>query len=125
MFLRFSVISFRARRLWHSANAAPKSIKNDAQIRENSSQIHPKLVKMVPQSVPKVILEASRRSVIRPGVFGDHLWRHLGDFGRHFGPSWAPRGSQNRAFGRQGVPKAAKIASKKRSKKKLDFLIEF
>ena len=53
------------------------------------------------------------------------LGRHLGDFGRHFGPSWAPRGAQNRAFGRQGVPKAAKIASKKRSKKKLDFLIEF
>ena len=51
--------------------------------------------------------------------------RGLGDFGRHFVPSWAPRGSQNRAFGRQGVPKAAKIASKKRSKKKLDFLIEF
>ena len=125
MFLRFSVISFRARRLWHSANAAPKSVKNDAKIHENSSQIHPKLVKMVPQSVPKVILEASRRSVIRPGVFGDHLWRHLGDFGRHFGRSWAPRGSQNRAFGRQGVPKAAKIASKKRSKKKFDFLIEF
>ena len=51
--------------------------------------------------------------------------QHLGDFGCHFGPSWAPRGSPNRAFGRQGVPKAAKIASKKRSKKKLDLLIEF
>ena len=51
--------------------------------------------------------------------------RHLGDFGRHVGSSWAPRGSQNRAFGRQGVPKAAKIASKKRPKKKLVFLIEF
>ena len=25
-------------------------------------------------------------------------WSHLGEFGCHFGPSWAPRGSQNRAF---------------------------
>ena len=31
---------------------------------------------MVPGNAPKVILEASRRSVIRPGIFGDHLWRH-------------------------------------------------
>ena len=38
----FSAISFRARRLWHSANAAaekqPKSIENDPQIHQNRSQ---------------------------------------------------------------------------------------
>ena len=124
MFLRFSVISFRARRLWHSAIAAPKSVKNDAQIHENSAQIHPKLVKMVTQSVPKVILEASRRSVIRPGVFGDHLWRHLGDFGRHFGPSWAPRGSQNLVFWYKVAPKSQKMRPRMRHQKIYEHLIE-
>ena len=33
------------------------------------------------------------------------FWRHLGDFGRHLGTSWAPRGSQNRPFWHQVAPK--------------------
>ena len=41
--------------------------------------------------------------------------RHLGDFGRHFGPSWAPRGSPNRAIRRPDAPKVGKIASRKSS----------
>ena len=65
---------------------------------------------------------APRAGCARPG---DEFFIVLIPFGLNFGPSWAPRGIQNRAFGRQGVPKVAKIASKKRSKKKLDFLIEF
>ena len=36
------------------------------------------------------------------------FWRHLGDFGRHLGTSWAPRGSQNRPFGHQVAPKKSK-----------------
>ena len=32
------------------------------------------------------------------------FWHHLGDFGRHFGTSWAPRGSQNRPFWHQVAP---------------------
>ena len=85
--------------------------------------------KMVPRNAPNVILEAGRfQERLEGGTktrFIDAFWHHLGDFGRHFGPSWAPRGSQNRVLGRQGVPKVAKIASKKRPKEKLDFLIEF
>ena len=42
------------------------------------------------------------------------FWHHLGDFGRHFGTSWAPRGSQNQAFGHQVAPKSQ---SKKLSRK--------
>ena len=26
------------------------------------------------------------------------FWRHLADFGRHFGPSWIPRGVQKSCF---------------------------
>ena len=36
------------------------------------------------------------------------FWRHLGDFGRHLGTSWAPRGSQNRPFWHQVAPKKSK-----------------
>ena len=31
--------------------------------------------------------------------FGIHFWRHLGDFGRHFGVGGAEGGFQNGAFG--------------------------
>ena len=52
--MTFSVISFRARRLWHSAYAAaekqPKYIKNYAKIYYNQHQIHPKSIKMDSQS---------------------------------------------------------------------------
>ena len=36
------------------------------------------------------------------------FWRHLGDFGRHLGTSWAPSGSQNRPFWHQVAPKSKK-----------------
>ena len=36
------------------------------------------------------------------------FWHHLGDFGRHLGTSWAPRGSQNRAFWHQVAPNKSK-----------------
>ena len=52
-------------------------------------------------------------------------WRHLCDFGRHFGPSWAPRGSQNRAFWYQDAPRCQKMRSRMRHQKKDEFLIEF
>ena len=101
MFWRFSVISFRARWLWHSAIAAPKSVKNDAQIHENSAQIHPKLVKMVTQSVPKVILEASRRNVIHR-EFSETI----------FGATWVISGGILRPAGRQGAPKIGSFGIK-------------
>ena len=37
--------------------------------------------------------------------------RHLGDFRRHFVPSWAPRGSQNQAFWHQVALKSQKMTS--------------
>ena len=52
------------------------------------------------------------------------LWRHLGDFGRHFGPSWAPRGSPNRAFWHQVAPKSQKMRPRMRHQKIYEILIE-
>ena len=49
---------------------------------------------------------------------------HLGDFGRHLGPSWAPRGSQNRAFWHQVVPKSQKMRPRMRHQKIYEHLIE-
>ena len=37
--------------------------------------------------------------------------RHLGDFRRHFVPSWAPRGFQNQAFWHQAALKSQKMTS--------------
>ena len=133
MFLMFAANSLRVGRRWQSANIIAKNASemhqqlcnNPSKAMQNQSKID--------QNGAKERSESDLGSKSVPGFqksgHGFEKWmqflRHLGDFGRHFGPSWAPRGSQNRAFGRQGVPKAAKIASKKRSKKKLDFLIEF
>ena len=47
--------------------------------------------------------------------FRDPFWHHLGDFGRHFGTSWAPRGSQNLFF---LAPSRTKISNKKTIAKK-------
>ena len=90
MFFTFSVISFRARRLWHPANAAaekqPKSFKNDAQIHEHSSQIHLKSTKMMPRSVPKAISELAQQK-------GGHIKRKISSFlliMLIFGHFWGP-----------------------------------
>ena len=53
------------------------------------------------------------------------FWRHLGDFGRLLGTSWAPRGSQNRPFWYEDAPKCRKMRSRMRHQKKYEFLIEF
>ena len=52
------------------------------------------------------------------------FWHHLGDFGRHFGTSWAPRGSQNRVFWHQVTPKSKKMRPRVRHQKIDDILIE-
>ena len=87
---------------------------------------------MVPRSGPKATLGASWFEVAKKGATSFHVlcffwafWRHLGDFGRHFGPSWAPRGSQNRAFWNQDALKCRKMRLRMRHKKKHEFLIEF
>ena len=102
MFLTFSVISFRARRLWHSANAAaekqPKSIKNDAKIHQNPSQIHRKSIKMVPRSAPKATLAASLFQVSKKGATAFHKLET-------FTTTWAILGAILEPAGRQGGPK--------------------
>ena len=101
-FLTFSVISFRARRLWHSANAAaekqPKSDENYAQIHSNRSQNRPKSMKVVPRNAPKVILEASRFQVtkkappsLRNGCHLSATWAILGVIWRLAGRQWVPK----------------------------------
>ena len=52
------------------------------------------------------------------------FWHHLGDFGRHFGTSWAPRGSQNRPFWHQVAPKTQKMSPRMRHQKMYENLIE-
>ena len=51
------------------------------------------------------------------------FWRHLANFGRHFGPSWIPKGFQNRDFGHQ-VEKRIKNDVQKRDPKKHKSLTE-
>ena len=46
------------------------------------------------------------------------VWRRLGDFGCHFGCSWAPRGSQNPKFWDHDAEKSKKMRSRKGSLKK-------
>ena len=59
------------------------------------------------------------------------FWRHLGDFGRplpdfgrHLGPSWAPRGSQNRPFWHQVAPNSQKMNPRMRHQQMYEILIE-
>ena len=133
MFLIFAVNSLRVRRCWQSANLiakmCPKCINNYATIHQKPCKINPKSTKMVPRNAPKATLEASLFQVSKKAATGLRngcnfcaTWAILGAI---LVPAGRQGGPKNRAFGRQGVPKAAKIASKKRSKKKLAFLIEF
>ena len=113
MFLTFSIISFRARRRWHSANAVaekqPKSLKNDAKIHQNSSKIHPKSTRMVPKSAPKAILEGGR---IQTALRGYRLMLFLWVFGT----SWAILGAIWASAGRQGDPKIEHFGTRKHQK---------
>ena len=121
MLLTFSVSSFRAsaalalgkcccrkatKTLPESIQIHPKSIKNP-------SQIHPKPITLVARNDPKATLRASPQAVIPQGIFGSNFWRHLGDFGRHFGHRRVPMGCQNRAFWHQGASKVGNLRSRK------------
>ena len=61
--------------------------------------------KWCPGALQKGTLEISHEKG-QPGTKNcEAFWRHLGDFGCHLVSSWAPRGSQNRAFWHQDTPK--------------------
>ena len=96
----------------------PKSIKNPC-------KIHPKPITLVARTDPKATLRAIPQVIIPQGVFGSNFWRHLGDFGRHFGHRRVPRGCQNRAFWHQGASKVGNMRSGKRCWKKIENLTEF
>ena len=121
----------RLSRLWWSANLSQemhrKFNQTDAKILQLSSKTHPKSTKIVPRSAPEAILEGGRLqngSWEAPSyAFLVGFWHHLDDFGRHLDSSWAPRGSQNRAFWHQDAPKSRKMRSQKGCQKKLQILI--
>ena len=76
-------------------------------------------VKMMPKSIkidPQIILNRRKwclgtlqkwswkqvgHNIDRQNLPEPRFLRHLGDYGHHFVPSWAPMGSQNRAFWHQ------------------------
>ena len=70
---------------------------------ENHGKSIPKSTKVVPRSVPNAVLEAGRFQDLRGRVFRRPFWRHLGDFGRHFGTQ----------LGGKGVPKSSILASRR------------
>ena len=81
-------------------------------------------MKTVPRSSPKAISEMNPEKGVTIKMKMAAFWRHLGDFGRHLGPSWAPRGSQNRAFWHQVAPKSQKMRPRMRHQKIYEILIE-
>ena len=132
MFLTFSVCSFRAsaalalckcccrkatttrtKNMPDFIQIHPKSIKNPC-------KIHPKPITLVARTDPKATLRAIPQVIIPQGVFGSNFWRHLGDFGRHFGHRRVPRGCQNRAFWHRGASKVGKMRSGKGFRKTLE-----
>ena len=76
-------------------------------------------------------IKKESEKVARSWYFFGAFWRHLGDFGRpladfgrDLGPSWAPRGSQNRPFWPQVAPKTQKMSPRMRHQKIYENLIE-
>ena len=101
------------------------ALKNDTKTHQNSSKIHPKSTEMVPRSVPKPSSEISRQNKFALLSFFLHFGATWTILGAILGPSWAPRGSQNRAFWHQDAPKCRKMRSRMRHQKRYEFLIKF
>ena len=117
IFLRLS--SIRGRRLRRSADLSqymyPTWSQADANSHQNPSKNRPtgtpnpsQIGQMVPKSGPKTILEGGR---LQNGSWGvpSYAFLVLGDFGRHFGPSWAPRGPKIEPFGTKMHQKVEKL----------------
>ena len=92
-------------------------MKNPSQINQNGAQERPK-------GLSGCRSPSERFLGVPAYAFLACFWRILVDFGRHLGPSWAPRGSQNRPFWRQDAPEVEKMTHKKGSQKKLEIWIE-
>ena len=105
-------------------------IKPHQHVSKNRAKIHDFGAKGVPKfsrSAPKAILEASRfpgpQKVSAPDAFFEPFGDNCAILAA-IGPSWAPRGFQNRAFWHQVLSKTMKMMSKGRSQKKIEILIK-
>ena len=101
--------TFKRQVLLKCVKLRPKIIPNQpqyhAKILNFGAKGTPRSTNLVPRSSLKMISEACRQKGERGKQNCAAFWRHLGDFGRLLGISWAPRGSQNRAFWYQDAPK--------------------
>ena len=63
---------------------------------------------MVPRSVPKASLEVGQENDVRRIMKKHAFCDNLGNFGRHLGLSWAPRGPKIEHFGTRNHQKSEK-----------------
>ena len=110
MFLMFSSISFRARRLWHSTSAAaekqPKSIKNDAQIHQKSIPKSSKIDQSGAQERSKSDLGSKSVRGCQKGAAASYKFKIVG-------ATWAIFGVILDTAGRQGDPKIDNFGTRK------------
>ena len=110
-------------------NGRQKFIEHLIKIIQNSIGNHENSIPNRPQERSKSDLGSKafpERFLVPPSyTFLVGFWRHLGDFGRLLGTSWAPRGSQNLPFWYEDAPKCRKMRSRMRHQKKYEFLIKF
>ena len=78
---------------------------NFAKFHQSSIPNRPKWWSRALRSDPGSMLVPDLPKSEPPGCFFWAFWHHLGDFGRNFGPSWAPRGSKNQALWHQVAKK--------------------
>ena len=102
--------------------------QNDAQIHPNFMKNPSKIFQNQPKRWPGVPQARSwKRCGFRNGKNDHHLlhflpfWRHLGDFGRHFGPQRIPKGVQKSYFLAQINIKCRQMRSRKASRKNMIF----
>ena len=117
------------------AETLPKSSKKGLDGVQNHEKWIPNPCKILKKSSWGCPLGALWRQVgaseTRPGgaypilIFSSAFWRHLADLGRHFGPSWLPKGSQNHSFLAWNLKKMRKRAPKNDARKNMKFRLIF
>ena len=83
----------------------PKTTTNPLTIRSKLRKIDPKSITNRPtihqksigiDSGKRSVTEAQRGTTVKMKI--EAFWRHLADFGRHFGPRWISKGQSARCF---------------------------
>ena len=93
--------------------------------------LRPKINRKSIQSQPNVIKSPSE-SIREKGLFQDppkasqscvfwFFWRHLADFGSHYGPNWIPKGCQNRHFVESSCKNDEKYFSNNETQQNMNF----